>query len=226
MHQLLKKLAKRGLQFHLPVNRLTRPVFHFGYQTHVVVRECWLWGLRFLWNEPLFRSQCETVGARFQMEQLPYIVGRGRIRIGDRVRLSGKSSFAFSSKHGGATVAIGNGCFLGHNCSITVANRVTIGSDCLIAGGVRITDYDGHPLDADDRRAGMPSPIDAIGPVVIGDDVWIGQGAIILKGVHIGNRSVIGARSVVTRDIPDDCVVAGNPACVVKSVPRSFRNAS
>ncbi|WP_322975331.1 acyltransferase [Aporhodopirellula aestuarii] len=193
---------------------------------HVLMRESWLWAMRVIWSEPLFRSQCESVGARFQMEQLPYIVGRGRILIGCGVRLSGKSSFAFSSKHGGATLVIGDRCFLGHNCAVTVAKEIIIGKDCLIAGGVRITDFDGHPLDADDRRTGQPAPIDAVRPVVIGDDVWIGHGAVILKGVRIGNRSVIGARAVVTRDVPEDCVVAGNPARVVKSLSYPLRNAS
>jgi len=56
--------------------------------------------------------------------------------------------------------------------------------------------------------------------ITIGDDVWIGRNATILKGVIIGNRVVIGADSVVTKDIPDDCIAAGNPAVVVKKIKR------
>ncbi|WP_404309364.1 DapH/DapD/GlmU-related protein [Neorhodopirellula lusitana] len=226
MSPVLKAIVRRGLQLHLPVNRLTKPVFAVLYRLHVLVREMWLWTLRVMWAEPLFRSQCERVGTRFEMEQLPYMVGRGCIRIGSGVRLSGKSSIAFSSKHGGAVLEIGDQTFIGHNCSIAVAKAVSIGRDCLIAGGVRIADFDGHPLDAEERRKGLPTPIEAVHPVCIGDDVWIGQGALVLKGVRIGNRSVIGARAVVTRDVPDDCVVVGNPARVVKSISSPLRNAS
>jgi maltose O-acetyltransferase len=72
------------------------------------------------------------------------------------------------------------------------------------------------PLDAERRRAGEPSPPESVRPVVIGNDVWIGTGAVILKGVTVGDRSVIAARAVVTRDVRPDAVVAGNPARVVK----------
>src|SRR5207247_2133879 len=90
------------------------------------------------------------------------------------------------------------------------------GRHCLLAAGVRVFDFDGHPLDADRRRRGEPAPADAIRPVTIGDDVWIGTAAMILKGVTIGDRAVIAAGAVVARDVPADVVVAGNPAQVVK----------
>ena len=156
------------------------------------------------------------------MEQMPYLLGPGRIFLGDNVSLSGKSSFGFSSRHIDApTLTIGNGTFLGHNCAINVGKSVTIGNHVLIAGGVRISDFDGHPVDALDRRNGLTTPSDAVAGVVIGDDVWIGHGAIILKGVHIGARAIVGARSVVTKDVPSDTIVAGNPARFVKSIDSS-----
>jgi maltose O-acetyltransferase len=68
-----------------------------------------------------------------------------------------------------------------------------------------------HPLDAVERRGR-----ESARPIVIGDDVWIGGGAIILAGVSIGDRAVIGAGSVVTRDVPADVVVVGNPAKIVR----------
>jgi acetyltransferase-like isoleucine patch superfamily enzyme len=103
-------------------------------------------------------------------------------------------------------------------CDFRVGRAVRIGRRVLIAGGVTIADYDGHPLDAADRRAGLTSAPDQIRPVTIGDDVWIGQGAVILKGVTIGERAVVGAHAVVTRDVPADSVVAGNPAQVVREL--------
>lgn len=76
----------------------------------------------------------------------------------------------------------------------------------------------GHPTDAARRRAHEPTPPDAIAPVSIGDDVWIGTGAIILKGVSVGDRAIVAARAVVTKDVPADAVVAGNPARVVSTL--------
>jgi acetyltransferase-like isoleucine patch superfamily enzyme len=213
----LKWLARKCLSFHIPVVGLTRPLFKALYGLHVAVREFLLWALRFFWYEPLFRSQCETVGEGFRMEALPYLQGKGKIALGRGVRLSGKPAFAFSSRSGQAPeLVVGDGTFIGHQCAFHVASSIRIGSHCLLAGGVRVYDMDGHPLDADRRRAGEPTPPEGIAPVAIGDDVWIGAGSLVLKGVTISDRVVVAAGSVVTKDVPPDVVVAGNPARIVK----------
>lgn len=215
----MKSFAKWLLQQHLPVARLNRPIFGLLYRLHVGFALVLRWLLRFLWYEPLFRSQCESVGTHFQMEQLPYLLGSGQIHIGNEVRLSGKSSIAFSSKHVKTPrLSIGNATFIGHNCAFTVGRRIMIGNHVLIAGGVRISDLDGHPIDPIDRRDGLTTPSNCVKEVVIGDDVWIGHGAMIMKGVRIGDRAIIAARSVVTKDVPPDTIVAGNPAKVVKTI--------
>jgi acetyltransferase-like isoleucine patch superfamily enzyme len=153
------------------------------------------------------------------MEELPYIQGCGRIVIGDGVRLSGQPQLGFNNRHNDRPLlSIGDGTFIGHYTSISVAEAVRIGRHCLLAGGVSIADYDGHPLNAEARRAGETSPLAEVRPVTIGDDVWIGTGATILKGVIVGDRAIVGAHAVVTKDVPPDTVVAGNPARVVKSL--------
>jgi acetyltransferase-like isoleucine patch superfamily enzyme len=219
---LLKRAALAVLTFHLPVTRVTRPVFSGLYHLHVFGREGIAWTLRFFWFEPLFRSRCESVGESFRMELLPYITGRGRINIGRSVRLSGKSSFGFSALLWGAgrtpSICIGDDTFIGHDCSFSVASSITIGEHCLLAGGVTVRDIDGHHSDALARRESQPQPPEAVAPVIIGDDVWIGAGAIILKGVTIGERAIVGAGAVVTRNVPADCIVAGNPARVVREL--------
>jgi acetyltransferase-like isoleucine patch superfamily enzyme len=213
----LKWAIQKTLRFHLPVFWLTRPLFSGLYYLHVGVRETWLRLARFFWYEPLFRSQCVRVGDGFRMETLPYIHGSGRITLGDGVTFGGQPVFVFGNRgEAPPELTVGDHTFLGHLVVISCAASVRIGKHCLIAAGVQISDYDGHPVDAERRRAGDSTPPEGVRPVTIGDDVWIGASAIVLKGVTIGDRSVVGAGAVVTRDVPPDVVVAGNPARVVK----------
>jgi acetyltransferase-like isoleucine patch superfamily enzyme len=213
----LKKIARGVLHFNIPVAGPTRLLFRLLYLVHVSVREWWAWALRFFWYEPLFRSQCTAVGAGFRLERLPYILGKGRIVLGRNVCLDGKIDIGFSNRlHDLPELVIGDDTFIGHSCGLVVGDSVRIGNHVLIAGGVRIADFDGHPVDAERRRAKEPTPPEGIRPIVICDDVWIGTGAMIMKGVTIGARSIVGAGAVVTKDVPPDVVVAGNPARVVK----------
>lgn len=99
--------------------------------------------------------------------------------------------------------------------TICATKSVIIGNNVLIGSGCIITDTDAHPINWLDRREGRDD-LKAVDPVVIGDDVFIGARCIILKGVTIGDRAVIGAGSVVCRDVPSDCVVGGNPAKIIK----------
>ncbi len=98
--------------------------------------------------------------------------------------------------------------------SLVVDEKMTIGDRVWVGANTIITDTDFHPLDPDIRRV---RPLDAkTAPVTIEDDVFIGMNSLILKGVTIGKGSVIGAGSVVTRDVPAGCIVAGNPARVIR----------
>ena len=102
--------------------------------------------------------------------------------------------------------------------AVVISSRsgVTIGKHVNIGGNVRIFDHDFHSLDAAIRRSERDCDDCATRPISIGDDVFIGTQCIILKGVTIGDRAVIGAGSVVSNDIPADCIAAGNPAVVIK----------
>ncbi len=102
---------------------------------------------------------------------------------------------------------IKNGTYLNRNTLIVANKLVEIGSDCKISWDVIIMDTDLHPL------PGKTETIDR--PVVIGNNVWIGCRAIILKGVKIGNGAIIAAGSVVTKDIPENSIAAGVPAKVI-----------
>ncbi|WP_210417737.1 acyltransferase [Bythopirellula goksoeyrii] len=219
---MVKQFAKSIVRLHVPVVPLNKPIFSVLYLIHVGIRFLVLNILRVVWFQPLFSSQCVAVGPNFRMEQLVFLQGLGRIIIGSDVHLSGKSNIGFcNSVFERPVLEIGNSTFLGHDCSIYVAQSVHIGRNCLIAGGVIIRDYDGHPLDYLSRRNGMPILKSSIKTVSIGDDVWIGARAVILKGTSIGNRSIVAASSVVTKDVPPDSIVAGNPARIVKKMGAS-----
>jgi maltose O-acetyltransferase len=112
----------------------------------------------------------------------------------------------------GAHIELGERVFFNFNCIVLDVCRVRIGDYTLFGPAVQI--YTAmHPLDAEPRRREeFGKPID------IGSDVWVGGGAIILPGVRIGSRAVIGAGSVVTRDVPDDVFAAGNPCRIIREI--------
>ena len=121
----------------------------------------------------------------------------------------------------GNNIYFGNNCEVNMNCTFLDDNKIIIGDNALIAPNVQIyTAY--HPTNARERF-GEPKPDGTFefcktqtAPVVIGNNVWIGGGVIILPGVTIGDNVVIGAGSVVTKDIPDNVVAYGNPCKVMR----------
>jgi maltose O-acetyltransferase len=112
----------------------------------------------------------------------------------------------------GSNIELGERVFFNFNCVVLDVCRVRIGDFALFGPAVQIyTPL--HPLDAELRRRQELGK-----PVEIGSDVWVGGGAIILPGVRIGARAVIGAGSVVTRDIPEGVLAAGNPSRVIREI--------
>jgi acetyltransferase-like isoleucine patch superfamily enzyme len=118
----------------------------------------------------------------------------------------------------GASLIIGNHCGFSSVClwaheSILIGNNVNIGADTIVL------DSDAHSLSFLDRRVDELDHKNKVNkPIVIGDDVLIGTRCIILKGVQIGARSVIGSGSIVVHDVPEDCIAAGNPAKVIRRI--------
>lgn len=115
----------------------------------------------------------------------------GRIKIGDDVSMSGVTIYAF--KH------------------------IEIGDHTIIGANTKIFDSDFHPIDPQIRLVNEDDKEHtAMKETIIGKNVFIGCNVLILKGVHIGDNSVIGAGSVVSKDVPPDCIAAGNPATIMK----------
>jgi len=112
----------------------------------------------------------------------------------------------------GSNILLGKKCFFNFNCVVLDICQVKIGDYTLFGPAVQI--YGGaHPMNAELRRTQEFGK-----PIEIGSDVWVGGGAIICPGVKIGSRSVIGAGSVVTRDIPEGVVAVGNPCRVIREL--------
>jgi len=114
----------------------------------------------------------------------------------------------------GTNIFLGTKVFFNFNCVVLDCAKVTIGNNVFFGPSVQIYTAT-HPIGAAERRKWLESAR----PITIGSDVWVGGGAIICPGVTIGDRSVIGAGSVVTRAIPSDVVAAGNPARVIRELP-------
>lgn len=117
------------------------------------------------------------------------------------------------------TLFIGENCEIGDNVHIVAHEEVRIGDNCLMASKIFISDtnhgnYKGENQSSPDAQPNKRKLISA--PISIGNNVWIGENVCILPGVLIGNGCIIGANSVVNKDVPDNCIVAGSPAKVVK----------
>ena len=163
-----------------------------------------------------------------------YITGSGQVTIGDDFKYTSGDSLnaicrnirgTFHTVTPNSKIEIGDRVGISSAClwakeSIKIGNDVNIGGDCLIM------DNDAHPhnylLRQSDyaRKVGKEKYKELIptAPIIIDDNVWIGARCIILKGVHIGARTIIAAGSVVTKDIPSDVIAAGNPAKVINNI--------
>ena len=136
--------------------------------------------------------------------------------------LLGKSDEAFINPpfycDYGSHIEVGKNFFANYNCTILDVAKVIIGDNCQFAPNVSVYTA-GHPVHPDTRNTGYEYGIS----VTIGDNVWVGGNTVICPGVHIGNNAVIAAGSVVTRDIPDNVVAAGNPCRVIREITEADR---
>lgn len=210
------KRAWRGVQeVRLPVVRPVAAVFFHG---RFVARRFWNLLLKIIYREPLMRYRCASVGRRLSLEgEIPDIYGSGRIELGDDVVIGRRNSWV-AGFHGyaGAEIVIGNGTHIGYQNILAAATSIRIGDRVRLASNVCIFDNPSHPVEPSRRH--LPFRLDETAPVVIGNNVWIGMNCFVMRGVTIGDNSVIAAGSIVTRSIPPNSLAAGNPARVIKSI--------
>lgn len=164
---------------------------------------------------PLLRAKwalrrCDQVGPWPRLFGRVMVKNHGRITIGERLLLYGTTVRGELVTGPGGILEIGSRVFINYGVSISAHNHVKIGSRCQIGNYSLIMDNDYH-------QAGDKTMLGQSKPIILEDDVWLGARVIVLKGVTIGQGAVIGAGSVVTRDIPPRSVAVGQPARVVKT---------
>ena len=163
------------------------------------------------------RRWLSPAGRRLGLDGLAFIGPRVTLQIarGARVELGRWSWVGHGTKiraHEGL-VSIGAKTVLGQECTISAFQRVSIGRECVIADRVMLIDFDHVVVDVERpiREQGIYKR-----DVRVGNNVWVGYGACILRGVTVGDNAIVGANAVVTRDVPTNAVVAGSPARIVR----------
>lgn len=183
---------------------------------------CWHWyHKRFILLEAASLEKLSMgEGSRFYVP-VRVAGGAGRLTVGARNKFGvpfahryGSGEIMLQPRSAGSQITIGEGNWFNNNAVICANDLISIGNDCQIGDQVSIYDCDFHEIDAQSRcHSEGPAR-----PVKIGNNVWLGSRVMVLKGVTIGDNSVVGAMSVVTRNIPADSVAVGVPARVVRHI--------
>jgi acetyltransferase-like isoleucine patch superfamily enzyme len=214
--EFLHSVARGVTTASLPLPRFINPVLGMLYALHQGMFAALRWTVKFFYIEPLFRGRCESIGKRFNVTKMPFVVGHTKIYIGDDVNFFGKVDIFSGRIFDEPKLILQNRVDIGHNVSFVVNKQILIEDDVNVASRVSFMDTDGHPRDVAERIADLPPRPEEIRPVRVCKNAWIGHGSSIMKGVTIGEGAIIGADSVVVTDIPPYCVAMGNPARVIK----------
>ncbi len=157
-----------------------------------------------------FRLPGARIGAKVRIGPRCRLTHPAAVKLGARVWLEADVWLKVTDP--AAEVDIGEHTFIARNCTLNAVERITIGSHTLFGPGCLVIDHN-HGIAPEQRIDEQPC---VSKPVCIGNDVWLGAGAVILPGVTVGNGAVIGANAVVTKDIPPMAVAVGNPARVIR----------
>ncbi len=175
-------------------------------------------GFRRWYANHFLKPACDYLGDHHTIMKPWYVSISGpNIRIGQCATIIGEPDnlvkiAVWGREPNQGEISIGDYVLISPGVRISAADNIVIGNSVMMANGVYVTDSDWHGIYDRSKRA------EAVTPVIINDNVWLGDGCTVLKGVTIGENSVVAARSVVVRDVPANVVVAGNPAKVVKQL--------
>ncbi len=173
-----------------------------------------------LYYTPLFLSQVSVRPSRvFLYSGMPFISGNLRIELGEGCRISGATTFSGrNSSQSQPTLMIGKNVDISWQSTIAVGDKVILEDNVRLAGSVFLGGYPGHPIDPHRRAKGEADDDNQVGTIHIKKNAWVGTGSAILKGVTIGENSIVAAGSVVTKSVPDNVLVGGNPAKIIKTL--------
>jgi acetyltransferase-like isoleucine patch superfamily enzyme len=196
-----------------PLPRGLRKVLRIFYEAHFLAIVLGRAVITILYRNPLFQARCASFGRNVTIAgKLPFVTGPVEIYVGNNVYIGGNVSILSGNLGYQPKLILKDNSSLGWNAVVAVNKEVVIEENVRIPHDVRISDSDGHPKQADLRRANLPPDDKDIRPVRICRDAWIGNGTHIMKGVTIGEGAIIGANSVVITDIPPFSLALGNPA--------------
>jgi acetyltransferase-like isoleucine patch superfamily enzyme len=185
-------------------------------------RSAWYELIRVLYYQPMFELQCAEVRGAGRLEltpdsKMPFIDNCALV-LGTDWKINARTSFQGArNAPAKARIAIGDGTYLGSRVVLRAGLGIELGKHVFVAANVVLSSDPGHPLDPVGRRT-EAAPREDLRQMIVGDDVWIAEGATLLGGITVGEGAVIGAHAVVTKDVPPRTVVAGNPARVVKEI--------
>jgi len=174
--------------------RIMRP---FGYY----------WGR--IWNNGRAAAQIPGLDPSVQFDGAVTVLGTGNVKIGEKSRIGDLAEL--TTNHDGV-IRIGREVRLNRGATICAYTEVSIGDYSMVGEFVSIRDAN-HGIRKGELVRSQPHDAK---PIRIGSDVWVGRGACILPGVTIGDGAIIGANSIVTKDVPPDCIAAGIPAKIIR----------
>jgi serine acetyltransferase len=169
------------------------------------------------------QRQFKHTGINLSVEPPLVLDGAKHIIIGNNVSIRGRCWISAYDQYLNYRytpfLTIGDNVIINFNCHIACINTITIGNNVLMASNVFITDhFHGDPANRLTGALHRTQPLFSKGTVTIGDNVWLGENVVIMPNVHIGENTIIGANSVVTKDIPANCIAAGSPAIIIKQI--------
>mgnify|MGYP003495332183 FL=1 len=166
-------------------------------------------------------TECENISGKPIKNQPLLLNGKGKIVFGLNCKFGYKDSAGFYStynyieaRNSSSVVVFGDNTYFNNNCTIDAIDKIEFGNDVLVGINCSFLDNDGHNLAVEKRKIDTPNSA----PIRIGNNVFIGDNVTVLKGVSIGDNSVIGSGSIVTKSIPSNSIAAGNPAKVIREL--------
>lgn len=185
------------------------------------------YGIIEIFQNIIYIVRSKIIYPQIRMIRFPIVLrGKRYIDFGKALTTGRYCRIEVHGKHPDKRLILGENVNIGDNVSIRCANKIIIGNNVLMGSKVLIIDnshgkYSDKGQDSPDVAPNQRSLMTS--PILIGNNVWIGEGAVIQQGVTIGNGSIIAANSIVTKDVPANCMIAGIPAKIIKKYDKKLK---